>query len=979
MDHVLKTFLEIKESGFANDPTVIAIKSAGIRKFREDFLSLAEEDLKLLQEKIGVIPTRKLIMVLAMFHILSRKVKGAIDIMSISKAQFDQFRIQQYDHTKPIVPWNVDDDPEDKERAAWKKSMKPNKTAFKDFKDAAFWIQAKENFEEELSSQGLSHLIDITHTPANVRLDEDQRAWLFTVFKERIKTPMGRGIVLKYKDTKDTRQIWHDLEEEFATSMTAEITASKLSTYLTSTILEEIGWRGTQESFIAHFKEQCRRYNLISDEAYTDKQQVRFLAQCVSRTTNLALVLDTHRAGQRGAGNKQDPTFEEYCALLAQAAQKFDAANIRRRNPRLQRSVNEHDLQFDDYDVQDFDQEEPGTDSYDVNVHDMDTPIEALMANQGETRQQSRPFGNTPQGQQRPGQRPGQQRPGQRPGQRPFVPGQRRVSLNRDTWNAMSKTEQESWDNITEDTKKAILEYGFTRKQNLNNVANNRRLTNQHEVICEDDPVGGVSNASLQVSTHQLVPRDEGQLKAAVTKEQLEAALTKAVPKPEVPDLLDMATGRSTKQDTPNQYGVDINHVLSQPSKNQSRQVSRHEIFTRSDYTPEAYVHEIDFSTIRMDADESEAEDHGDGESYQDEGQEEEDLIKFDDDPMYSTPQGLLDFSNITLDESFSVYEADASLPLNSARTDIGVQDDVPSPPQVEYMSGKFKDVEKPIPFKQRISPKKDGTGYQLARALEQTEFRALQEQTNPGPQVMNEPGPSLPVIQQALLGQQVDYSQGYLQGHVGGVLPPDLPELEYIPELDPDQLQDPYWDGVEDPEFADLPPLIAREQQDSSSDEESVQDRREYTRPPSDTNSLVQSLQSVDLDERVKAVKEYEESLAQGGDFVTPSKAARKLKKKKQRANRRRNRKLNNNEGSKNACQSFCQALSPSSYAKVPSSSSGSSPTSSSAEESKSTKEPDESVDDSKKIAASEPNHFAVLPTPREDDKQDFGKAKHD
>ena len=66
----------------------------------------------------------------------------------------------------------------------------------------------------------------------------------------------------------------------------------------------------------------------------------------------------------------------------------------------------------------------------------------------------------------------------------------------------MSKTEQESWDNITEDTKKAILEYGFTRKQNLNNVANNRRLTNQHEVICEDDPVGGVSNASLQVSTH---------------------------------------------------------------------------------------------------------------------------------------------------------------------------------------------------------------------------------------------------------------------------------------------------------------------------------------------------------------------------------------------------------------------------------------------------------------------------------------------
>ena len=53
-------------------------------------------------------------------------------------------------------------------------------------------------------------------------------------------------------------------------------------------------WKGTQSGFIAHFKEQGRLYNEISDAPFAPEQLVNFLHAAVSGVPNLSQVLTLH-------------------------------------------------------------------------------------------------------------------------------------------------------------------------------------------------------------------------------------------------------------------------------------------------------------------------------------------------------------------------------------------------------------------------------------------------------------------------------------------------------------------------------------------------------------------------------------------------------------------------------------------------------------------------------------------------------------
>jgi hypothetical protein len=305
------------------------------------------------------------------------------------------------------------------ELATWKKSVRPNKADYKEFCDEALWVRSKEQFTTTLESHSLSHLIDEKHKPTDKDLDAAQRGWLYSVLQTIFKAPMAKTIVTRHLSDKDTRLIWKEICAHYDSSMTSVLRAQLLSSYLTSTRLHTLQWRGTQSNFILHWMEQARIYNKISDTEFTETQLVTFLNACLSGTPNLSQVLTLHRTAQKAAGITASPIgISEYVALLLDQAQVHDAGNTNTTNPRAQRSVNSHEFLFKEND--------PPNDSgiykvFNTEIHDDETPIEYLI---NRTKQ-----------------------------------GPRRPRVDFDTWKSLSKEDQVAWDTVSDKGKTTIMTY----------------------------------------------------------------------------------------------------------------------------------------------------------------------------------------------------------------------------------------------------------------------------------------------------------------------------------------------------------------------------------------------------------------------------------------------------------------------------------------------------------------------------------------
>ena len=94
---------------------------------------------------------------------------------------------------------------------------------------------------DTLESQGLDHLIDEMHKPTNKELDVTQMKWLYDVMSSKFLAPAAKAIVIANKKDKDTRKLWKELIEHYGASMSGMLRAQKISGYLTSTRLHEIG------------------------------------------------------------------------------------------------------------------------------------------------------------------------------------------------------------------------------------------------------------------------------------------------------------------------------------------------------------------------------------------------------------------------------------------------------------------------------------------------------------------------------------------------------------------------------------------------------------------------------------------------------------------------------------------------------------------------------------------------------------------
>jgi hypothetical protein len=149
--------------------------------------------------------------------------------------------------------------------------------------------------------------------------------------------------------------------------------------------------------------------------------------------------------------------------------------------------------------------------------------------------------------------------------------GKRKVMMNFETWKALSTTDQNAWDGISDDGKRTILQYVANRASNGNGQAykkpqksTHQRAINTHDLIFDDDEdeVKKENGGSLEVGTHSSTP--------SVKKNSRNDG------KPET-SLLHAATHKTSKEHS-KAIGISVNKMLSNNKSEPTRQVGKHEI-----------------------------------------------------------------------------------------------------------------------------------------------------------------------------------------------------------------------------------------------------------------------------------------------------------------------------------------------------------------------------------------------------------------
>ena len=119
LKYALVTLLGEDAGTYADNPVHRSLAYAGIDGFNNDFVGITEADIGTLtvpgdqpSDPHVALPMgkrRKLIILLGFYQATSREAKGAVNINTCTRVQFDTYRIGDYDHSKPIIPWNTPD------------------------------------------------------------------------------------------------------------------------------------------------------------------------------------------------------------------------------------------------------------------------------------------------------------------------------------------------------------------------------------------------------------------------------------------------------------------------------------------------------------------------------------------------------------------------------------------------------------------------------------------------------------------------------------------------------------------------------------------------------------------------------------------------------------------------------------------------------------------------------------------------------
>ncbi len=416
--HIAVELLGVLEAEWDNparpEPIRDGLAANGIIQFNRDLLHLSTEDImKLVDQPVPntgarfLLPIglrKSLVFIMKWCHELSKLAGNPVNVDSLTLAEFNRWRSDPNNYVDmDIVHYYGKDKKKLEQLQIWNKQVQPRHSDYPQFTDESKWKQHQKMVEMITNTHNMSNLLmpNFAPAPQDKELHERHQKWWMTGRMQSVKVPQGEIIVLQFLENCNTGQHWQKMIITFGQNMSVELSAMRLSTYLTSVRLDALNWRGSLKSFILHFQLQADTHNELSDARYDDNMLIKFLHAAFQGVPTLQNALLVHKETCQASGARDTMTFKEHVQKAINAAAPQDAANSKSK-----RNGNVHEIfvhQFDDGSTDNGYETAivpytGGDVNYDLNVHDIDTDIDELMSfevNQAQRGSSSRSFPNS--------------------------------------------------------------------------------------------------------------------------------------------------------------------------------------------------------------------------------------------------------------------------------------------------------------------------------------------------------------------------------------------------------------------------------------------------------------------------------------------------------------------------------------------------------------------------------------------------------
>ena len=339
----------------------------------------------------------------------------------------------------------------------FKKGIKRDPSSFPKLSKEEDWDDYFRSLQLEVRAQDVANVLDSKYRPGPGTDDEalflEHQKYMFNVFNKTLLTNKGKELVRQHSDTGDAQALFTALLAHAQDSTAADINATELLTYLSSSKVDDGTWRGKVDDYILHWKEQLWLYNKIGSKPLDDEQAMVLLRNAVRGIEDLRQVQVQARAIFQANGKKQ--TYSEYCALLKTAATEYDSQHKTRKKHHGLRNVNVMDMDF----MNDDDEE------YYEPEYDLDTPIDTIVANAAAR-----------------------------------IPGSR---LQRSQWRALSNDGWLTWDKLSDEDKAIILQRSSVTTSRNNSTHTGR--TSRSSAPCPGTPRRPRQANVLDISVKDLI------------------------------------------------------------------------------------------------------------------------------------------------------------------------------------------------------------------------------------------------------------------------------------------------------------------------------------------------------------------------------------------------------------------------------------------------------------------------------------------
>ena len=105
---------------------------------------------------------KRLRLLIACYNYYSKIHQGALKPYAITKTGYDVYRIKEYNHATPLVPWNCKGYDDEQERKSWDRGVKRNTTDYPLLKDDALFPTWQESVMDVAQAHGTDDMLNPT-------------------------------------------------------------------------------------------------------------------------------------------------------------------------------------------------------------------------------------------------------------------------------------------------------------------------------------------------------------------------------------------------------------------------------------------------------------------------------------------------------------------------------------------------------------------------------------------------------------------------------------------------------------------------------------------------------------------------------------------------------------------------------------------------------------------------------------------------